>query len=771
MTERLTQITLQAFRGVRDVFELSLPQAQSLLIFGENGTGKSSLADAIEWYFTGEIELLAKEGRDHAIKHQGAPSKTQPIVALATNGDLSGSCTTKAPNKAAIEAASRETFLLRGRTIADFVDKSKGEKWSALQRLLGLSAIDELRADLQKARSELKKARDDAAAKTKQAAAALVALKVPAEKSALEEALSTLATACGFERQASIDDYLRLNIKDLIEPPRSAGQSRATAVAALIEEVRTRTRTVEVSAFARWNSTLEAPSTVDTTRVDVLNSAARWALKNPESKTCPVCDKKIEAEKLKAKLLKVLADVQEHTAAFDVAEKDARAALDIVTTIQQERSRYFGKTRDLKIELGKTPAEVAGAVKAAISERRSIDVGVVQAYLTSLEEWDEALAKALDLAKPPNEEAAPQTGQAFALAQLLLAAKTWTDALVVDRTAEGAFERADALFEAYQTEQRKYVQTVLEQISAEVARLFSRLHPSKNISSVAVETWADKGIELAIDFYGQRQRPPHGVLSESYMNSVAIVLFLAMARTFNEKLNFLVLDDVVNSFDVTHRGRLGDLLLEEFQDWQLIVLTHDRYFFDQVRRKVKGWATYQFLGWSYERGTALREQKGRTDVDAALDLLSEGHIGDAARRGRRGLESVLKEICEGLEVPLPYKRGNENEFREVGTLLNGLRRLLKEDSKGKQFLAAIDGTLRSLEADAQSVLNVEAHASEAGASSSEVESTLQRVKAFDELWTCVSCNSRVWKEQGVRCKCGATPFPPPIAKINAAASP
>jgi hypothetical protein len=81
---------------------------------------------------------------------------------------------------------------------------------------------------------------------------------------------------------------------------------------------------------------------------------------------------------------------------------------------------------------------------------------------------------------------------------------------------------------------------------------------------------------------------------------------------------------------------------------------------------------------------------------------------------------VLKEICEGLEVPLPYKRGNDNELRDVGTLVAGLRRLLKEESKGKAFLAAIDGTLRSLEADAQSVLNVEAHASEAGASSAEV---------------------------------------------------
>jgi len=93
--ERLTKITMQAFRGVRDAYEIDLPQSQSLLMYGDNGTGKSSLADGIEWYFTGEIELLAKEGRDHAVRHLGAPKEQQTLVAISTNGELGGSCTPK----------------------------------------------------------------------------------------------------------------------------------------------------------------------------------------------------------------------------------------------------------------------------------------------------------------------------------------------------------------------------------------------------------------------------------------------------------------------------------------------------------------------------------------------------------------------------------------------------------------------------------------------------------------------------------------------------
>ena len=116
---------------------------------------------------------------------------------------------------------------------------------------------------------------------------------------------------------------------------------------------------------------------------------------------------------------------------------------------------------------------------------------------------------------------------------------------------------------------------------------------------MSVEPWTAKGIELAIDFYGSRQRPPHGVLSESHLNSLAIALFLAMAESFNQRIGFLLLDDVINSFDVEHRGRLAELLAEGFAEWQLIVLTHDQQFFEHLSRRAPSWRKLEFTSWSY----------------------------------------------------------------------------------------------------------------------------------------------------------------------------
>jgi recombinational DNA repair ATPase RecF len=754
--ERITKVTMQAFRGVRDAYEIDLPQSQSLLMYGDNGTGKSSLADAIEWFFTGEIELLAKEGRDHAVRHLGAPKEQQTLVAISTNGELGGSCTPKSSNKLAIDAASRETFLLRGRTIADFVDKSKGEKWSALQRLLGLGAIDELRADLQKARSELKRSRDDATSKTEQAAAAVKAQKVEPDK--IDEALAKLARSCGFEPQETIDDYFRLDLKALMSgAPPSA--SRKTVNATIAAEIEASKAAVDSAAVKKWNEVVESVSAGDASEIDLLSAAVRWVKDHPSSKTCPLCDKKVTNDAIKTRLAEVLSALQEKSGRLLNAEAGAKGVEAAIAQIAGDRARWKKAAKEIGLDLPSAPD--TPALKSSITERKPIDLSAVEAYAKAIKKWNDEAKSAL---AGQNFDAEPPStrNQAVEFGQLLVAAKQWTDASNAEITAEHAYELADSIFEECQAEQKKYVEEVLDQISAEVARLFERLHPTGAIGKVAVETWGDKGIELAVDFHGTRQRPLHGVLSESYMNSVAIVLFLAMARTFNEHLEFLVLDDVVNSFDVTHRGRLSDLFIEEFKDWQLVVLTHDRYFFEQIRRRVKGWATFQVLGWSYDRGPALREHRGATDVDAAIELLDAGATGDAARRGRRGLEYVLKELCEGLEVPLPYRRGNDNEFREIGQLMSGLRRLLKDDSRGKQFLAAIDPDLRAIEADAQSVLNTEAHASDQGASTQEVRSTLERLRTFDAMWTCEKCGSRCWKEGGVRCRCGATPFPPPI---------
>src|SRR3989304_96776 len=80
---------MKAFRGVPGELPVDFGEGRSRAVFGDNGTGKSTIADALEWYFTGQIELLSHEGRQQAIRNVTNGSATT-AVEVVTNGSLGG---------------------------------------------------------------------------------------------------------------------------------------------------------------------------------------------------------------------------------------------------------------------------------------------------------------------------------------------------------------------------------------------------------------------------------------------------------------------------------------------------------------------------------------------------------------------------------------------------------------------------------------------------------------------------------------------------------
>src|SRR5688572_12795879 len=47
--ERMIRVGMQSFRGAPRNLQVELPKGASVVLFGENATGKSTVADALEW--------------------------------------------------------------------------------------------------------------------------------------------------------------------------------------------------------------------------------------------------------------------------------------------------------------------------------------------------------------------------------------------------------------------------------------------------------------------------------------------------------------------------------------------------------------------------------------------------------------------------------------------------------------------------------------------------------------------------------------------------
>jgi energy-coupling factor transporter ATP-binding protein EcfA2 len=760
VSEKVQRLVMHAFRGVPGEMTVDFGKGESIIVYGDNGTGKSTIADALEWFFTGEIELLSHEGRQHALRHVGGEGGDVTSVEVVTNGELGGKAIfpdERTPET--FQPTRRETFLLRGRTLADFINKTKTEKWKALVEILGLDAIERLREDLQRARNDLRKESKAADEQVESSRRALASGDEPVTHDTVLANLQEICRILGVDPPQSLEETA-----DPAWLTAAIGASAAAAQPSDRESVRADIKALGAPAFdratvERWNTLVTSERARLLPRASLVREAKRLVDAKAVGGHCPLCGQPVDERALARNIERALVEVMDASRELEDARGSIAQSADDLAAAHDKRASILKRAHEVAIELAPLPSFPRDEIQANIQALAPVEIDAITPYLSKLKKWDQAAATAGRKAAA----SAPSTRdtQLVMLAALCQQIKTWRLAEARGARARRALILADRIFDAYQTKQKEDLSTLLEQISGRVAHIYAALHPGEDLAAVSIEPWTAKGVELAIDFYGSRQRPPHGVLSESHLNSLAIALFLAMAEEFNERFGFLLLDDVINSFDVEHRGRLAELLAEGFPAWQLIVLTHDQQFFEHLCRRAPSWRRLELTSWSYAGGPRTTHYETRGILAAARDRLEHGDIHGAATKARRALEELLQETCEALWAPLPFRRGQANDKREMGELFKGVRRTLKE--RAKDVLESAEPLLKNLEADVGATLNVEVHGSRGRSAASEVDAALKRIDTFDRMWSCPQCQTRVWHRgspEAARCKCGQASFPP-----------
>jgi energy-coupling factor transporter ATP-binding protein EcfA2 len=761
VSEKVQRLVMHAFRGIPGEMTVDFGKGESIVVYGDNGTGKSTVADALEWYFTGQIELLSHEGRQHAVRYVGGEVDGVTSVEVVTSGTLGGKVVFPDERTGeAVQAIRRETFLLRGRTLADFINKTKTEKWKALVEILGLDAIESLREDLQRARNELRK-----------------------KSKAAEEEVRTYRRALASGADEVTHDTVLANLQQIcrmlgVDPPQSLDQvidpswlTAAVGASAPVSELSEREnllaeiKALTAPAFERrttqaWNDLVSSDRARLLPRASLVREAKRLFEKGTiEKGRCPLCGQKVDDKTLARRIESALVDVMEASRDLERFRDPVEQQADDLESAYDKRLSIHDRARAVELELPPVPAIPHAGIKDSIEALSPVEIEPILSSVAEIRKWDRAVVALARKAAPP----APSTrdSQLVMLAALCQQVNAWRLAEKKAARAARAQELGERVFDAYQQKQKDDVAELLGTISRRVAQIYSALHPGEDLDAVSVEPWTAKGVELAIDFYGSRQRPPHGVLSESHLNSLAIALFLAMAESFNEQIGFLLLDDVINSFDVEHRGRLAELLAEEFSEWQLIVLTHDQQFFEHLSRRAPSWRKLEFTSWSYGSGPRTTQYETAGILRSAQERFASGDFQGSATKARRALEELLQEVCEALWAPLPFRRGQANDKREIGELFKGVRRTLKE--RAKPMMESVEPLLKNLEADVGATLNVAVHGSRGRTGAGEVEAALKRIATLDQMWSCSECMTRVWHRgtpEASRCKCGQSSFPP-----------
>jgi len=182
-------------------------------------------------------------------------------------------------------------------------------------------------------------------------------------------------------------------------------------------------------------------------------------------------------------------------------------------------------------------------------------------------------------------------------------------------------------------------------------------------------TYTDRSVVPEITFHGVPVDHPQLFLNEARLSALALAIYcagrkLAEIQANNDMPWIMVLDDVLIGLDQANRVPLLDVLAEHYRDWQIIILTHDRVWFDIARQ-------YQRIGqadrfWAYWQLHQPQDHKFApiaTDVDSSASaqilvqarrFLKEGHLHAAGNAARLATEFALREFCAVKRVQTPY---------------------------------------------------------------------------------------------------------------------
>ena len=677
---RIKSIELAWFRGAATPVALE-PNGKSMVIYGENGSGKSSFVDAIEYVVNNSgIEHLKNEySGSHLVNaipntHKSASDKTtlkfqfrddsQLNVEFRPNGSskISGAEHIDMPNW-----QHRQT-VLRQDEVSRFIHARKGEKYSALLPLLGLTEMEFAAENLHKlTRSvEVESHIVENKTKLKQMEQRQVdTFGSQANEDILQAVDILYREYCDSDPTASdpisLCDELKIAISNRIQE--YAPTDRLQLFLRKVAEIRLEDYVMAVRA-----SSVQLASSMDSLigeKLAVLKSVDDFAKRLTETETveCPACGQSIAVDAFREHIAEESNRLKDISATFITYRatigtvcdalsllRSTLAATELQTwrveTTEQETLNGFVALEAMDIDLLRHSCNESDL---RVIEGTIVPI-VAAAHLASRDSPPDMQKLTVDLEK---------AGVAY---EVIGTGRVRKDVVA----AEALLEWIVTLEQGVRLSIRQKAERIISGITHDVESMWETLHPGKAIDNVrlSMPTGADKAIDVVLTFHGLDQESPRLTLSEGFRNSLGLCIFLAMAKRVSDTERPLFLDDVVVSLDRIHRGMILELLEEEFSDRQVIILTHDREWYTELRHQLEHNSNWLFKTLlPYETpDTGIRWSHKTTTFSDARALLT-GRPESAASDARRIMDVELPMIAEQLQIRLPYLRSDKNDRR------------------------------------------------------------------------------------------------------------
>jgi len=244
---------------------------------------------------------------------------------------------------------------------------------------------------------------------------------------------------------------------------------------------------------------------------------------------------------------------------------------------------------------------------------------------------------------------------------------------------------------------------------------------------------------LAHPAFRKQQLPDYDrFLNEARLSALAICLFFAALRQSPaSSLRLLALDDILIGLDMANRVKVLDLLHDQFADWQILIFTYSKAWFERLKERVKtpGWsADWQTVTlweeWFDGDNSPIIRAEGSGDaLEIAAHHLARKDYKAAAVYARTALEAACHHICAKANMLVLHVE--QTKQRKLEHFLNALTPRLGEIVNASRRAQALV-LLARLEQARAFVLNRNAHfdVDEEDTLSGEVGTALETVGKF-----------------------------------------
>ncbi len=680
---------INAVRGIPSL-ELDFNN-RDVLIKGDNGSGKSSIIDAIEFFFTGKLSSFEGAGTQKLstrryLNHKNYELSDSEVTITFNPGNKNLTrkydVIPEIPEEFQeyFNGACKGKFLLRRSEMLKYIVSIPRDRFKAIATILGIDDLDNIELEFKRTNDEYISREREAVLSISEHFTDLSTL-LDEEISSIDQVIPALN-----KKRINLELFTLSNLSELSEPiekiiPNLKDSSQIEIIKnvlgmqSLIPDSFSDNLSTDLSEINDEVQTLlQDEFNIDDLEKTSLLRLGSSIIKKSGQTTCPLCGQNIDPPHLLAEIeekLKQLRNLSDSASKIRTLTGSVQTHLErineqidnLVECLRDEvqledKVEKYKKIRKKIIDFDRELSKVS-KIEETINIRQYDEIRseLNQLNLSLSQYFKDKLSEIGD-----SDRANRLLSHVGEINTIKSTHKRIKELEAKKKRNNKLKKISEILYEKFMETKRDKIEEIYNIIVQDINDFYSILHGDDVHENINLDLSRARSTELTLDFSDQKNVDPRAYASEGHVDSLGLCIFLAFVRKFNEGCSLLILDDVVATIDSNHREFIGKLLEEKFEDFQKIITTHDNIWFEQLS-KYGAYQRYQITDWTEVEGPLVAHHIPRWEN--ILQKLEAGDKNSAGAEARRYLEYILKTMSYNTKTKIiydPYTGGTVNDF-------------------------------------------------------------------------------------------------------------